>query len=221
MDHFFSYKTKQMRALLRLCFWVSFLGIAATTYAQETKNINEETDLLERIINELIIQKREFNEQELLYQRATEEDGSDEGEWVVKVIGGLNNALKIANETNTKLQRQLRGFDDIYVFERIYEPGSRQKRSTGELAAHLTHMSEVSWAEHQREKQRTKRQSISPSMMPQYLSMFNDPLWPSQWQMHNFNTSKKGDMRIIEAWGLGYTGKGVVVSILVCFLKSK
>lgn len=28
-------------------------------------------------------------------------------------------------------------------------------------------------------------------------------------------------MRIIEAWNLGYTGKGVVVSILVCFLSFK
>lgn len=115
-----------------------------------------------------------------------EEDASDEGEWVVKVMGGLDNAIKIANETNTKLQRQVRGFDDIYVFERTYEPGSRQKRSKGELADHLTHMHEVSWAEHQREKRRTKRQSMnfpSAAATGQYLSMFNDPLWPQQWQM--------------------------------------
>ena len=110
----------------------------------------------------------------------TEEDASDEGEWVVKVIGGLDNALKIANETNTKLQRQVRGFNDIYVFERVYTPGSRSKRSKGELQRHLRDLHEVLWAEHQNEKQRTKRQVPT---LPGYLTMFNDPLWPMQWQM--------------------------------------
>uniref|UniRef100_A0AC34G6W8 Uncharacterized protein n=1 Tax=Panagrolaimus sp. ES5 TaxID=591445 RepID=A0AC34G6W8_9BILA len=201
---------EQRRLLLQIYFWVTFLLVVVTT-----NTFAQEEDLLEKVINELIVHKREFDEQQL-YQPDTDEDASDEGEWVIKVNGGLENALKIANETNTNLQRPLPGFHDIYVFERVYPPGWRQrhKRSSGELASHFTQLNDVQWAEHQREKRRTKRQMSPPQMGGGFLSMFNDPLWPQQWQMHNFNTSKKGDMRIIEAWGLGVTGRGVVVSIL-------
>ncbi|XP_075251087.1 furin-like protease kpc-1 [Convolutriloba macropyga] len=45
----------------------------------------------------------------------------------------------------------------------------------------------------------------------------NDPSWLSQWYLHrslNSKIEKKEDMNVIEAWVLGYTGKGVVITII-------
>jgi len=50
----------------------------------------------------------------------------------------------------------------------------------------------------------------------------NDPSWKSQWYLHRSLTQNTGasgggrkeDMNVIEAWLLGYTGKGVVVTII-------
>ena len=46
--------------------------------------------------------------------------------------------------------------------------------------------------------------------------MFNDELWDSQWYIWDKNRkySKYTSMGIIEAWNMGYTGRGVVVSVL-------
>uniref|UniRef100_A0A914L1P7 P/Homo B domain-containing protein n=1 Tax=Meloidogyne incognita TaxID=6306 RepID=A0A914L1P7_MELIC len=43
----------------------------------------------------------------------------------------------------------------------------------------------------------------------------NDPLWKDMWYVNNkFYDSKKIDHNVIEAWNLGYTGRGVVVSVI-------
>nr|CAD2171702.1 unnamed protein product [Meloidogyne enterolobii] len=43
----------------------------------------------------------------------------------------------------------------------------------------------------------------------------NDPLWKDMWYVNNkFYDSKKIDHNVIEAWDLGYTGRGVVVSVI-------
>jgi subtilisin family serine protease len=42
--------------------------------------------------------------------------------------------------------------------------------------------------------------------------LFNDPMFEKQWEINGKN--EYGSMRIVEAWAKGYTGKGVVVSIL-------
>ena len=43
---------------------------------------------------------------------------------------------------------------------------------------------------------------------------FNDELWKTQWYIHNDHHLSKPGLHILEAWKLGYTGKGVVVSIM-------
>ncbi|GLD75550.1 proprotein convertase subtilisin/kexin type 5-like protein, partial [Lates japonicus] len=45
---------------------------------------------------------------------------------------------------------------------------------------------------------------------------FNDPVWNSLWYIHCSDESKgcQSHMNIVAAWRRGYTGKGVVVSVL-------
>ena len=42
----------------------------------------------------------------------------------------------------------------------------------------------------------------------------NDPLWLESWYLNRKILENITDMNVIEAWNSGYTGKGVVVSIL-------
>uniref|UniRef100_A0A8C6K8V2 Furin (paired basic amino acid cleaving enzyme) a n=1 Tax=Nothobranchius furzeri TaxID=105023 RepID=A0A8C6K8V2_NOTFU len=60
----------------------------------------------------------------------------------------------------------------------------------------------VSWAEQQVSRRRKKRDTVVE---------FIDPKYKDQWYLYNTNHR---DLNAKVAWGLGYTGKGVVVSIL-------
>lgn len=45
----------------------------------------------------------------------------------------------------------------------------------------------------------------------------NDPYWNSQWYLHRSRTmagKNKQDMNVIEAWEMGYSGQGVVITII-------
>uniref|UniRef100_A0A7E4VES7 P/Homo B domain-containing protein n=1 Tax=Panagrellus redivivus TaxID=6233 RepID=A0A7E4VES7_PANRE len=188
-----------------------FLGIFGLCLAIAVAD--RDTELVADAVEELLYSKRAAR---VVYEKPEQsQEVSDEGEWVLKVHGGLENAIRIANETNIALKRAVRGFDNLFVFEQAYSEHSRRKRSIGELYQHLQAYSDVDWVEHQREKRRVKRGLMwQRQSSPTTVAKFNDPLWPVQWQVHTYNTSKKGDMRIVDAWGLGYTGKGIVVSIL-------
>ncbi|VDK49650.1 unnamed protein product [Anisakis simplex] len=169
------------------------------------------------------------------------DDGAEyDNEWAVQVIGGEVEARKIARSLGYTYAGPVRGFDDTYVFQA--KDRRRTKRSAEKLTSKLRsnhrvrrtaaqtivkprlyHMGcmqlggriearkfMVLWAEQQRIKKRLKRTSKSDHL-------FNDPLWPAQWQLHdsrNKSGDMKTDMNVIGAWKLGYTGKGVVVTIL-------
>ncbi|XP_043993790.1 furin (paired basic amino acid cleaving enzyme) a isoform X2 [Gambusia affinis] len=60
----------------------------------------------------------------------------------------------------------------------------------------------VTWSEQQVSKQRKKRDTVTE---------FVDPKFRDQWYLYNHNHQ---DLNAKAAWQLGYTGKGVVVSIL-------
>ncbi|PKU27663.1 furin [Limosa lapponica baueri] len=61
---------------------------------------------------------------------------------------------------------------------------------------------QVQWLEQQVAKRRTKRDVF---MEP------TDPKFPQQWYLYNTN---QRDLNVRQAWEQGYTGKGIVVSIL-------
>lgn len=79
----------------------------------------------------------------------------------------------------------------------------------------------VAWHELQTAKIRVKR-DILPERWPRDIKAtkgfslqlpWGDPLYPQQWFL-NKGAVGQNDMHVTEAWKLGYTGKGVVVSIL-------
>ncbi|GFU05983.1 hypothetical protein NPIL_517621 [Nephila pilipes] len=46
---------------------------------------------------------------------------------------------------------------------------------------------------------------------------FNDFLWPDQWYLHDtrsIDNVPELDMRTIPVWNMGYTGKGIVITIM-------
>ena len=66
MNVFLVIKLKQMRSLLRVVFWVTVFCVSAV--AQENRDNGEtENGLLEKIINELLVRQRQFNEAALSF----------------------------------------------------------------------------------------------------------------------------------------------------------
>lgn len=90
----------------------------------------------------------------------------------------------------------------------------------------------VAWAEQQIMRPRIKKVAAAHQMrywvkdplerglkepLPKRNHLFNDPLWNYQWyeqDLNNLPNAAKGDMRVLEAWKLGFTGKGIVVSVI-------
>ncbi|XP_017259657.1 furin (paired basic amino acid cleaving enzyme) a [Kryptolebias marmoratus] len=119
--------------------------------------------------------------------------------WAVHIPGGPEAADWVA---------QKHGFiNHGHVFGDYYHFRHRTvvKRS---LSAHrpvhvrLQKDPKVTWAEQQVSKRRKKRDTFEE---------FEDPKYKEQWYLYNNNHN---DLNARGAWELGYTGKGVVVSIL-------
>ncbi|XP_049766242.1 furin-like protease 2 [Schistocerca cancellata] len=77
---------------------------------------------------------------------------------------------------------------------------------------------QVTWVQQQRELRRSKRDLDAAATTTRRRAVrgntsFTDPLYKEQWYL---NGGAKGglDMNVTGAWSMGYTGKGVVVSIL-------
>ncbi|XP_065415153.1 furin isoform X2 [Chrysemys picta bellii] len=68
--------------------------------------------------------------------------------------------------------------------------------------SHLAREPQVHWLEQQVAKRRTKRDAFTEP---------TDPKFPQQWYLYNVN---QRDLNVRGAWEQGYTGRGIVVSIL-------
>ncbi|XP_072408957.1 furin (paired basic amino acid cleaving enzyme) a isoform X3 [Chiloscyllium punctatum] len=119
--------------------------------------------------------------------------------WAVQIPGGQQEASRVAREHGFINLGQI--FDDYYHFRHM----GVMKRSLSQHVHHhnkLRQDPQVTWLEQQVIKKRKKRDTyIEP----------NDPKFPIQWYLHN---TDHRDLNVKEAWKQGYTGKGVVVSIL-------
>uniref|UniRef100_A0A8C8K703 Neuroendocrine convertase 1 n=1 Tax=Oncorhynchus tshawytscha TaxID=74940 RepID=A0A8C8K703_ONCTS len=76
---------------------------------------------------------------------------------------------------------------------------------------------QVSWAEQQYEKQRSKRASLGSCRNCPVDKLFDDPMWNQQWYLQDTRTSSslpKLDLHVIPVWRKGITGKGVVITVL-------
>lgn len=121
--------------------------------------------------------------------------------WAVQVDGG---------EAAAKLVAERHGF--VYVGRIMpgfyhFRHSKVQKRSTDaeqEYTDGLANESLVRWFEQQVVKRRVKRDKH-----------FNDPKWPHMWYLRGLpGASAMLDMNVRKAWARGYSGRGVVVTIL-------
>lgn len=123
-------------------------------------------------------------------------------QWAVHIPGGPEEADRIASKYGFINHGHV--FGDYYNFRhrRVVKRSLSEHRSTH---VRLIKDPKVSWAEQQVAKQRKKRDLLTE---PGDLS---DPKFRDQWYLYNSN---RRDLNAKGAWEQGFTGRGVVVSIL-------
>uniref|UniRef100_A0A8C6MHF3 Furin (paired basic amino acid cleaving enzyme) b n=1 Tax=Nothobranchius furzeri TaxID=105023 RepID=A0A8C6MHF3_NOTFU len=119
--------------------------------------------------------------------------------WAVQINGGPQEADRIAREHGFINQGNV--FGDYYHFR---HHAVERRALSGHKGMHikLQKDSQVLWAEQQVVKKRKKRDVFEDP---------TDPDFPKQWYLSN---PTHQDLNTKAAWAQGYTGKGVVVTIL-------
>ncbi|XP_075923026.1 proprotein convertase subtilisin/kexin type 6-like isoform X3 [Petromyzon marinus] len=131
--------------------------------------------------------------------------------WAVSIEGGPAEAQRLADKHGFVNLGQIGSLDGFYHFHR----GHVMRRSA--LPSHGPHLflraePQVKWMQQQTVKRRVKRDLDSGSDP----TAFNDPKWPYMWYMHCEEGAAhcRPDMGVGGAWRRGFTGKGVVITIL-------
>lgn len=136
------------------------------------------------------------------------------------------------NDTFRKLTA---AFPDMYVFRKRDHP-KRSKRHSHHLTRLLVDDARVEWAEQQVGLVRDKRafnsvamphlfppfpdplsRALHPTLTYDTQPRFKDELWPYQWYLApaaNTLRAPVHNLKVAEVWDMGYTGRGVVVSVL-------
>ncbi|XP_056022514.1 furin-like protease kpc-1 [Ostrea edulis] len=127
----------------------------------------------------------------------------------VHIEGGSHIADKTATKHGYTNMGQIGELKDHYLF---YHPRISKRSAYPNHEHHqlLSKEPQILWFEQQRAKSRVKRDFSD-------FNNFTDPLWKLQWYLNgggHKGNSGNYDMSVKGAWRLGYTGKGVVVSIL-------
>nr|XP_026694354.1 furin-like isoform X1 [Ciona intestinalis] len=126
-------------------------------------------------------------------------------EWAVEIYGGNDVADEVAAAHGFVNHGLIIKSKDFYRFSHP----KLKKRSLDSSYEHLQNLltnKKVTWAKQQNAKRRVKRDlDFDPNTGP------NDPKWSRMWYLA---PSQDPNMGVVEAWKLGYTGKGVSVSIL-------
>ncbi|KAL8197325.1 UNVERIFIED_CONTAM: hypothetical protein K2H54_020394 [Gekko kuhli] len=119
--------------------------------------------------------------------------------WAVRVPAGPEEVERLARKHGFVNFGQI--FDDYYLLcHRAVAKRSLSPHRSWHSS--LNREPEVHWLEQQVAKRRKKRDlSLEPA----------DPKFPQQWYLANGN---QRDLNVREAWQQGYTGQGIVVSIL-------
>ena len=157
--------------------------------------------------------------------------------WAVKVKGGVDIANKVADEAGLRIVDSWD--EDYYLMEPIQNPQPGFRRRPRRAIATGKHFN-VEWAQPQIVHYRTKRDNgfliidrvtgdtvldssganshfnlMPRSSRDHYIAKHkkpDDPLWDEEWYLTAFGGPYS--MNITEAWRMGYSGKGVVVSVL-------
>ncbi|XP_013409557.1 neuroendocrine convertase 1 [Lingula anatina] len=149
-------------------------------------------------------------------------DGQYSNEFAVKVLGGPENADKVARDLGYENLGQIGALDDYYLLAHKDVP-ARSRRSAHTHVKRLVDHPQVHWAEQQQSKSRVKRGYIPRNIKeddPPHIEPFHDPNWSHEWYLTHQDSDKRrnptshADLRVVEAWDkYKVTGKGVVISI--------
>nr|XP_054752893.1 neuroendocrine convertase 1-like [Lytechinus pictus] len=151
---------------------------------------------------------------------SSDEEGLYVNEWAVKVAGGERVAREVAADHGFTFDGQVGTLKDTYAFLRK-KMSKRSRRAAENYNELLSQDSRVTWVEQQRIIAHAKKRAddvVPPDQTgANWAIPFNDPLFKKQWYL--YNDGQEGatpgmDMNLMPAWKLGYTGKGVVVTIV-------
>lgn len=123
-------------------------------------------------------------------------------EYAVYIPGGEEEATRLAEKHFFKNKGQIGELENYFLFEHK-RLSKRSTRPSVDEHANLAKEIGVEFIEQQHLKKRVKRDLD--------VVTFADPLWSYQWYL---NSNGDTTMNVERAWELGFTGKGVVVSIL-------
>uniref|UniRef100_A0A0N5BWI2 P/Homo B domain-containing protein n=1 Tax=Strongyloides papillosus TaxID=174720 RepID=A0A0N5BWI2_STREA len=205
------------------------------------KKINEERRLRKELIEVLKEFHKKYSYKNNVHSINRLDSRVFTKEWVVKVNGGWRNLIKAINDTQYKIVKKIKGFNDIFVLREtnntVIDNGKNNNRIKRKINSieDIGKNSNVEWIERQKSYKRFKKdlfqifnftnenlhKTEEKSYENKSLPMFIDPLWKNQWQIHQYDEERKNqsihqfyDMQIMEVWKMGYSGKGIVISIL-------
>ncbi|KAF3701904.1 Proprotein convertase subtilisin/kexin type 5 [Channa argus] len=150
-------------------------------------------------------------------------------EWAIRIRGDAESVNGIAEKYGFTNLGQIGDLKSYYSF-RHHQTVTRSNVSNRDLTAGVAKETKVEWLQQQVVQKRAKRNLKVSNLKSKtkhlptvhHLSNstqtlhFSDQMWSSLWYIHCSNESKhcQSHMNIAAAWRRGYTGKGVVVSVL-------
>ncbi|XP_076465280.1 neuroendocrine convertase 1-like [Babylonia areolata] len=133
-------------------------------------------------------------------------------EWVAQIDGDLNQAHSIARRYGFQVVGLMDGFERHYILRHTEVP-RRSKRSARHHTRRLTDDTDVRWAEQQFSLTRVRRSASDVTTTTPDLP-FNDPELPNQWYLVAQEPARPYMSQVMEVWRQGWTGKGVVVTVV-------
>ncbi|XP_039635568.1 proprotein convertase subtilisin/kexin type 5 [Perca fluviatilis] len=153
-------------------------------------------------------------------------------DWAIRIRGDSESVNRIAEKYGFTNMGQIGDLKSYYSFHH-HETAKRSIVSNKEVSVSVAKETKVEWLQQQVIQRRAKRNSrashiYSIDMKTKHLPpahpqsnhtqtlLYNDSMWNSLWYIQCSDESKgcQSRMNIARAWRRGYTGKGVVVSVL-------
>ncbi|XP_017011796.3 furin-like protease 2 isoform X3 [Drosophila takahashii] len=199
----------------------------------ENTHTNDASARVEEVYKQQMSNSLDFDGVDMFGAFSIPEEAIYTNEFAVNIPAGKHVADVIATKHGFINKGQIGSLDNYYLFQH-HHVSKRSLRSSRKHQGALRSENEVKWMQQQHEKVRRKRDgpyqdlptyksislaSHSPRMEYRDVSshfIFPDPLFKEQWYLVSKNGGAKDglDMNVGPAWQKGYTGKGVVVSIL-------
>ncbi|KAE9420589.1 hypothetical protein Angca_003913 [Angiostrongylus cantonensis] len=161
-------------------------------------------------------------------------------DWAVRIADGSDDeAERLATKYGYQNLGRIIPGEDYFLFRNVNQRTRSSRKSRSLQLKRISHEPEILWMEQQVAKKRVKRDGdrhrqrhgrptnenditfgeddtlVSKSRNRKQPDP-NDPLWTDMWYLNRaeITGNSKMDHNVKEAWDLGYTGRGVVVTIL-------